>query len=75
MFWTRAKYPCSYRNRNPNFSARRISCVLWSMIIFTSYFGLTVLVLKILALNYEWYITHEAKEPVINVHEKINFKR
>jgi hypothetical protein len=49
---------CSYQNRNADISARRISSVLSSIIIVTSYFGLTVLVLEELTLNYEWYIKH-----------------
>ena len=72
MFWARPKYSCSYQNRNLDISARRIISVLSSTITFTGYFGLTVLGLKVLTLNFEWYITHEAKEPVINEHEEIN---
>jgi hypothetical protein len=50
---------CSYQNRNPDSSARKISSVLSSIIIVISYFGLPVLVLKVLTLHYEWFIIHE----------------
>jgi len=58
---------CSYRNRNPELSARRINTVSLFVIIFVTDFKLTGFECGILSLNYKRYIIYEAKESVLNV--------
>jgi len=58
---------CSYQNRIPDLSARRINTVSLLMIIFVTDFKLTGLECAILNLNFERCIIYEAKESVLNV--------
>jgi predicted membrane protein len=61
---------CSYQNRTPDLSPRRINTVLFFTIIFITGFKLHGLDFEILLLNYERYTIHERNEPLLNAENR-----
>ena len=58
---------CSYQNRTPDPSSRRMNTVSLFIIIFVNDFKLTGFECEIIYLNYERHIIYEAKETLLNV--------